>query len=157
MSSEELMFSNCGAGEDLRIPIPWTARRSNQSILKEINPKYSLKGLMLKLRLQYFGQLIWRANLLQKTPILGKIEGRRRSGWQRMRRLDDITDSMNMSLSKLWEIVKDREAWCAAIHGVTERWTRLSEQQKNYILFAKMHQNWNTRMREFRNRTISEQ
>ena len=116
--------------------IPWTARRSNQSILKEINPEYSLEGLILKLKHQYFGHLIWKASSLEKTLMLGKIEGRRRRGWQRMRWLDGIMNPVDMSLSKLQEMVKEREAWHATIHGVTKsqtwlsNWTTNSKQEK---------------------------
>ena len=107
--------------------VPWTTRRSNQSILKEINPEYSLEGMTLKLKLQYFGHPMGSANSLEKTLILGKIEGRRRRGQQRMRWLDGISDSTDMSLSKPQEMAKDRKVWRAAVHGITKNWTQLSD------------------------------
>ena len=127
--------------------VPQTARRSNQSTVNEINPEYSLKGLMLKLEFQYFGQLMWRADSLEKTLMLGKIEGRRRRGWQRMSCLDSITDSMVMGFCRLWELVMDREPWCSAVHGVTKSQTRLSDWTKYseliFFLVSYFKPQWN--------------
>ena len=130
------MLLNCGIGRRF-LKVPWTERRSNQSVLEKVNPEYSLEGLMLKLKLQCFGHLMWRADSLEKIPMLRKIENRRRRGWQKIKWFDGITDSMDMSLSKLWEIGKDNEDWCAAVNGITQRvrYNLATEQQQSHSWF----------------------
>ena len=132
--------------------VPWTAWRPNQSVLKEINPEYSLEGLMLKMKLQYFGRLMWRASSLEKTLMLGKIEGRRRRGWQRMRSLDNITNLMNMNLSKLWEIVESRGTCRAAVHGVSESDMTEKQQQSfnSYVILPWILYIWMSDCRDFK-------
>ena len=140
---KELILLSCGVGEG-SWRVPWTARRSNQSILKDISPEYSLEGLMLKLKLQYCDHLMQRTDSLEKTLILGKIKGRRRRGWQRMRWLDSTINSLDMSLSDLWELVMDREAWRAVIHGVTKIQTRLSDRTDWLTAFNQLHEIFHT-------------